>query len=157
VSNHSSNESRTSFQGAPNLSFNIRTLTPPNNTSRQASLDPSSVFASACNSPVGEPGPVSSRFRSISHSSTINTNKTSNINRSKRFAQLPIITHTCPTPVHTPMGSMRGPPFGANYRYDTKYLHASKSGASHLIRFPRKFSLDSTNDRFQVFQLSQLY
>jgi hypothetical protein len=68
------------------------------------------------------------------------------------------------------MGSMRGAPFldsgsGANCRflYDTKYLRSAnisnrqQGSASFVRRFPRKHSLDSGNDRIQVFFLFYLY
>lgn len=80
-----------------------------------------------------------------------NASHTFNLNSSKhkKLMQLPIITHTCPTPVHTPSTSSRNSPLFSNYKflYGSKYFFKDRN----MIRYYRKYSLDSANDRIKVF------
>ena len=90
--------------------------------------------------PVTPPSPSSS------------TNQSANkpIFAKKQFQQhmqLPVITHTHPTPQHSPFNSTRASPLFANYGflYDTKYLVSEQQQEQSPVGFrhPRKFSLDS--------------
>lgn len=60
--------------------------------------------------------------------------------KKKQQINLPIITHTCPTPIHTPTTSTRNSMSFINRKlfYDPKYVD---------LRNGRKFSLDSSKDR----------
>ena len=64
--------------------------------------------------------------------------------------KLPIITHTCPTPNHTPSNSSRNLPLFSNYELEFD-MKLSRTNPERLLgKYERRFSLDSSRDMLKL-------